>query len=612
MCGIVGFTGKHQAAPILLDGLSKLEYRGYDSAGIAVRNDSEDTIVVKAKGKLKNLSEKTDDGKAVKGTCGIGHTRWATHGEPSELNAHPHASDDGNVVGVHNGIIENYQELKEKLLKKGYTFYSQTDTEVAIKLVDYYYKKYLGTPVDAINHAMVRIRGSYALELMFKDYPEEIYVARMDSPMIIGVADGECYVASDVPAILKYTRKVYYIGNLEIGRLADGHATFYNLDGDEIEKDPVEITWDAEAAEKGGFEHFMMKEIHEQPKAIADTLNSVVKDGKIDLSAVGLTDEDIKNTSQIYIVACGSAYHTGVVTQYVMEDLARVPVRVEVASEFRYRRPILDKNGLVIVVSQSGETADTLAALREAKNQGVKTLGIVNVVGSSIAREADHVFYTLAGPEIAVATTKAYSAQLIAGYVLSIQFAKVLGQITDGQYADYIAELNTIPEKIEKIIEDKERLQWFASKQINAKDIFFIGRGIDYAISLEGSLKLKEISYIHSEAYAAGELKHGTISLIEDETLVIGLLTQDELYEKTISNMVECKSRGAYLMGVTTFGNYAIEDAVEFATYIPKIDNHFTASLAVVPLQLLAYYVSVAKGLDVDKPRNLAKSVTVE
>ena len=612
MCGIVGFTGKHQAAPILLDGLSKLEYRGYDSAGIAVRNDSEDAIVVKAKGKLKNLSEKTDDGKAVKGTCGIGHTRWATHGEPSELNAHPHTSDDGNVVGVHNGIIENYQELKEKLLKKGYTFYSQTDTEVAIKLVDYYYKKYLGTPVDAINHAMVRIRGSYALELMFKDYPEEIYVARKDSPMIIGVADGECYVASDVPAILKYTRKVYYIGNLEIGRLADGHATFYNLDGDEIEKDPVEITWDAEAAEKGGFEHFMMKEIHEQPKAIADTLNSVVKDGKIDLSAVGLTDEDIKNTSQIYIVACGSAYHTGVVIQYVMEDLARVPVRVEVASEFRYRRPILDQNGLVIVVSQSGETADTLAALREAKNQGVKTLGIVNVVGSSIAREADHVFYTLAGPEIAVATTKAYSAQLIAGYVLSIQFAKVLGQLTDEQYAGYIAELNTIPEKIEKIIEDKERLQWFASKQINAKDIFFIGRGIDYAISLEGSLKLKEISYIHSEAYAAGELKHGTISLIEDETLVIGLLTQEELYEKTISNMVECKSRGAYLMGVTTFGNYAIEDAVEFATYIPKIDNHFTASLAVVPLQLLAYYVSVAKGLDVDKPRNLAKSVTVE
>ena len=612
MCGIVGFTGKQQAAPILLDGLSKLEYRGYDSAGIAVRKDTNETIVVKAKGKLKALAEKTDDGKAVKGTCGIGHTRWATHGEPSEINAHPHVSDEGNVVGVHNGIIENYQELKDKLTKKGYVFYSQTDTEVAIKLVDYYYKKYLGTPVDAINHAMVRIRGSYALEIMFRDYPGEIYVARKDSPMIIGVTDGECYVASDVPAILKYTRNVYYIGNMEIGRLADGHATFYNLDGDEIEKAPVEITWDAEAAEKGGFEHFMMKEIHEQPKAIADTLGSVIKDGKIDLSVVGLSDEDIKNTSQIYIVACGSAYHTGVVTQYVMEDLARVPVRVEVASEFRYRKPILDPHGLVIVVSQSGETADTLAALREAKEQGVKTLGIVNVVGSSIAREADSVFYTLAGPEISVATTKAYSAQLIAGYVLSVQFAKVLGKITEEQYSDYIEQLHTIPDKIEKIIEDKERLQWFASKQVNAKDIFFIGRGVDYAISLEGSLKLKEISYIHSEAYAAGELKHGTISLIEDGTLVVGLLTQSDLYEKTISNMVECKSRGAYLMGLTTFGNYAIEDAVEFATYIPKIDDHFSASLAVVPLQLLAYYVSVAKGLDVDKPRNLAKSVTVE
>lgn len=612
MCGIVGFTGKQQAAPILLDGLSKLEYRGYDSAGIAVRKDTNETIVVKAKGKLKVLAEKTDDGKAVKGTCGIGHTRWATHGEPSEINAHPHVSDDGNVVGVHNGIIENYQELKDKLTKKGYVFYSQTDTEVAIKLVDYYYKKYLGTPVDAINHAMVRIRGSYALEIMFRDYPGEIYVARKDSPMIIGVTDGECYVASDVPAILKYTRNVYYIGNMEIGRLADGHATFYNLDGDEIEKAPVEITWDAEAAEKGGFEHFMMKEIHEQPKAIADTLGSVIKDGKIDLSVVGLSDEDIKNTSQIYIVACGSAYHTGVVTQYVMEDLARVPVRVEVASEFRYRKPILDPHGLVIIVSQSGETADTLAALREAKEQGVKTLGIVNVVGSSIAREADSVFYTLAGPEISVATTKAYSAQLIAGYVLSVQFAKVLGKITEEQYSDYIEQLHTIPDKIEKIIEDKERLQWFASKQVNAKDIFFIGRGVDYAISLEGSLKLKEISYIHSEAYAAGELKHGTISLIEDGTLVVGLLTQSDLYEKTISNMVECKSRGAYLMGLTTFGNYAIEDAVEFATYIPKIDDHFSASLAVIPLQLLAYYVSVAKGLDVDKPRNLAKSVTVE
>lgn len=612
MCGIVGFVGKDQAAPILLDGLSKLEYRGYDSAGIAVRDNDSNIKIVKAKGRLKGLIEKTDAGHAVFGTCGIGHTRWATHGEPSETNAHPHTSDDGNVVGVHNGIIENYQELKAKLMKNGYSFYSSTDTEVAVKLVDYYYKKYEHTPVDAINHAMVRIRGSYALAMMFEEYPNEIYVARKDSPMIIGVADGNCYIASDVPAILKYTRNVYYIGNMELGRLADGKATFYNLDGDEIQKDLVEIKWDAETAEKGGYEHFMMKEIHEQPRAIQDTMNSKMKDGRIDLSDVGLSEDDIKNISQVIIVACGSAYHTGVVTQYVMEDLARIPVRVELASEFRYRKPILNKNDLVIVVSQSGETADTLAGLRLAKNQGVKTLGIVNVVGSSIAREADNVFYTMAGPEIAVATTKAYSAQLIAGYMLSIEFARVRGQITDEQYTDYIAELETIPDKINKILEDKERIQWFAAKQANAQDIFFVGRGIDYAICLEGSLKLKEISYIHSEAYAAGELKHGTISLIEDGILVIGSLTQPELYEKTISNMVECKSRGASLMALTTVGNYSIEDTAEFTVYVPKTDEHFAASLAVVPLQLLGYYVSVARGLDVDKPRNLAKSVTVE
>ena len=612
MCGIVGYIGNEQAAPILLDGLSKLEYRGYDSAGIAVRDSDGNINIVKAKGRLKGLIEKTDSGNAVPGTCGIGHTRWATHGEPSETNAHPHMSDDGNVVGVHNGIIENYQELKEKLLKKGYSFYSSTDTEVAIKLVDYYYKKYEHTPVDAINHAMVRIRGSYAFAFIFKDYPDEIFVARKDSPMIIGVSDGNCYVASDVPAILKYTRNVYYIGNMEIAKLGDGKAVFYNLDGDEIEKELVEIKWDAQAAEKGGFEHFMMKEIHEQPRAILDTLNSKLKDGKIDLSDVGLSDEDIKRISHIYIVACGSAYHTGVVTQYVMEDLARVPVRVELASEFRYRRPILDKDDLVIVASQSGETADTLAGLRLAKEQGVKTLGIVNVVGSSIAREADNVFYTLAGPEISVATTKAYSAQLIAGYLLSIEFAKVREQITEKQYFEYIEELKSIPEKINRIIEDKERIQWFAAKQANAKDIFFVGRGIDYAVCLEGSLKLKEISYIHSEAYAAGELKHGTISLIEDNILVIGSLTQPDLFEKTVSNMVECKSRGASLMGLTTFGNYSIEDTADFVVYIPKTDPHFAASLAVVPLQLLGYYVSVARGLDVDKPRNLAKSVTVE
>ena len=612
MCGIVGYVGNEQAAPILLNGLAKLEYRGYDSAGIAVRDGESPVEVVKAKGRLKALEEKTNNGLAIKGTCGIGHTRWATHGEPSENNAHPHISDDYNVVGVHNGIIENYQELKDKLVKNGYEFYSSTDTEVAIKLIDYYYKKYEHTPVDAINHAMVRIRGSYAFAIMFKEYPNEIYVARKDSPMILGVSDGNCYVGSDVPAILNYTRNVYYIGNMEIGRLADGNITFYNLDGDEIEKELVEIKWDAEAAEKGGYEHFMMKEIHEQPKAIADTLNSVLKDGKLDLSAVELSDEEIKKISQIYIVACGSAYHVGVVAQYVMEDLAKIPVRVELASEFRYRKPLLDPDGLVIVISQSGETADSLAALRLAKDKGLRTLGIVNVVGSSIAREADNVFYTLAGPEISVATTKAYSTQLIAAYCLAIQFARVRGEITDDVYSTYLEELKTIPDKIEKILEDKERIQWFAAKVANSKDIFFIGRGIDYAVSLEGSLKLKEISYIHSEAYAAGELKHGTISLIEDNILVIGVLTQSELYEKTISNMVECKSRGAYLMGLTTYGKYEVEDTVEFTVYIPKIDEHFAASLAVVPLQLLGYYVSVAKGLDVDKPRNLTKSVTVE
>lgn len=612
MCGIVGFTGKSQAAPILLEGLSKLEYRGYDSAGMAVRNGAAVTEIVKAKGRLKALAEKTNNGSSLLGTCGIGHTRWATHGEPSELNAHPHTSADGNVVGVHNGIIENYQELKDKLTRKGYTFYSQTDTEVAVKLIDYYYKKYEHTPVDAINHAMVRIRGSYALAIMFQDYPGDLYVARKDSPLVLGVKDGECYVASDVPAILKYTRTVYYIENLEMARLADGEITFYNLDGDTISKDSVLIEWDSEAAEKAGFEHFMMKEIHEQPKAVRETFHSVLKEGSLDLSSVGLDDEQIKSIQEITIVACGSAYHVGMAAQYVFEDLAKIPVRVELASEFRYRKPLLNPNGLVIVISQSGETADSLAALRLSKDNGIQTLGIVNVMGSSIAREADSVFYTFAGPEIAVATTKAYSAQLIAVYCLAIQFARIRGVIDDVVYHNLLEEIEAIPDKIQKILEDKERLQWFAAKQVNAKDVFFIGRGIDYAISLEGSLKMKEISYIHSEAYAAGELKHGTISLIEPGTLVVGVATQSELFEKTVSNLAECKSRGAYLMGLTTYGNYAIEDTVPFSVYIPKTDPHFSTSLAVIPLQLLGYYVSVAKGLDVDKPRNLAKSVTVE
>ena len=616
MCGIVGYTGKKKAAPILLDGLAKLEYRGYDSAGLAIRDGEANPVVVKAKGRLKVLAEKTDGGAALKGTCGIGHTRWATHGEPTENNAHPHIVDDYNVVGVHNGIIENYQELRDKMIRKGYKFYSETDTEVAIKTIDYYYKKYTHDPIEALAKTMVRVRGSYALAVMFKDHPGKIFVARKDSPMIIGCDKDASYLASDVPAILKYTRSVYYINDLEMACLEAGSVTFYNLDGDTIEKTPAEIDWDAASAEKGGFEHFMMKEIHEQPKAVQDTLNSViVPDGdsyKIDLSATSLTDEDLKSFEQIYIVACGSAYHVGCCTQYIIEQLAGIPVRCELASEFRYRTMPLNKNALCIIISQSGETADSLAALRDAKKNGIKTLAIVNVVGSSIAREADYVLYTLAGPEISVATTKAYSAQLAVCYVLSIKLALAKGTITEEQAKELTAEVMSIPCKINKVLEDKERLQWFAAKLAAQKDIFFIGRGIDYAITLEGSLKMKEISYIHSEAYAAGELKHGTISLIEEGTFVIGVLTQSGLYEKTLSNLVETKARGAYLMALTSFGNYAIEDSADFVVYVPKINELFAASLAVVPLQLLGYYVSCARGLDVDKPRNLAKSVTVE
>ena len=612
MCGIVGYTGRRQAAPVLLKGLSRLEYRGYDSAGMVVRNGSDAPEVVKAKGRLRVLAEKTNDGNALVGNCGVGHTRWATHGEPNEINAHPHVSDDMNVVGVHNGIVENYQELRDKLVRKGYSFYSQTDTEVLIKTVDYYYKKYGMGPTDALAKTMVRVRGSYALAVMFKDYPGEIFVARKDSPMIIGVNEDETWLASDVPAILSYCRSVYYIGNLEMARLSPGKAEFLNIDGDVIEKPLTQITWDAEAAEKGGYEHFMMKEIHEQPKAAGDTLRSALKDGQIDLSEAGLTDEAIGKIRQISIVACGSAYHVGVAAKYVTEDLARIPVQVELASEFRYRRPLLGADDLVVVISQSGETADSLAALREARKLGAQTLGIVNVVGSSIAREADHVFYTLAGPEIAVATTKAYSTQLAACYLIALRFAQARGTIDGERCAALVAELQTLPEKIARVLEDKERLQWFASKYAGAKDVFFLGRGVDYAVAMEGSLKMKEISYIHSEAYAAGELKHGTISLIEPGTLVVSIATQGGLYEKMISNMAEVKSRGGYLMGLTCAGHYSMEDTADFTVYVPCTDEHFMPSLAVIPLQLIGYYISVARGLDVDKPRNLAKSVTVE
>lgn len=617
MCGIVGFTGHHQAAPILLEALSKLEYRGYDSAGVAVRDGEKPAEVVKATGKLINLSQKIDGGRTLHGCCGIGHTRWATHGEPSEVNAHPHVSGncsgtgsgqvESEVVAVHNGIIENYQELSEKLQKNGYRFYSRTDSEVVVKLIDYYYRKYKMGPIDAINRTLVRVRGTYALCVMFKDYPDEIYVARKDAPIIVGTAEGESYVASDVPAILSYTRKVYYIDNLELARIAPGEVHFYDLNGDEVEKEPVDVPFSEEAARKDGFEHFMMKEIHEQPKVVRDTLHSALKDGKITLE---IPDDVLENVEQLYIVACGSAYHAGMVGQYVIEDLAGVPVRVELASEFRYRKMKLNKKALVVVISQSGETADTLAALRLAKEKGLPVAAIVNVVGSSIAREADFVFYTVAGPEIAVATTKAYSAQLISMYILAIKLALLNHSIDDA--APLLSELETLPSKIEEILKEKERIQWFAAKFAHIRDAFFLGRGIDYAASMEGSLKMKEISYIHSESYAAGEMKHGTISLIEDQTLVIGVNTQKELFEKTLSNMVETRSRGAYIAAITQSGCYSIEDNVNFTVYIPRINELFSASLTVIPMQLLGYYMAVARGLDVDKPRNLAKSVTVE
>ena len=597
MCGIVGYVGDEQAAPILLTGLSKLEYRGYDSAGIAVRNEATDKIaIVKAKGRLKTLIEKTDGGSAVPGTCGIGHTRWATHGEPSETNAHPHCTDDKSVVLVHNGIIENYQELKAKLFRSGYTFYSQTDTEVAVKLVDYYYKK----------------TGQYYYLMEAFSGAGKLFAARKDSPLIIGKSENGSLIASDVPAILDQTRRVYYIGNLEIAELSRDEIHFYNIDREEIEKDVVEIQWDAAAAEKGGYEHFMLKEIHEQPKAVQDTIGAYVKEGHIDFSETGLTDEKLASLKRIYIIACGSAYHVGMVGKYVIESMAKIPVEVDVASEFRYRDPILVEDSMVVIISQSGETADSLAALRLAKDRNVPVLSVVNVVGSSIARESDYTLYTYAGPEISVATTKAYSTQLIVMYLLAIQSAFVQGKLEEGKVTRLLAEMETLPDKISRVLDDKERIQWFASKYANAHDIFFIGRGIDYAISMEGSLKMKEISYIHSEAYAAGELKHGTISLVEDGTLVIGVMTQKDLFEKTLSNMVEVKSRGAYLMGLTSYGNYSIEDTADFSVYVPKTEKYFTTSLAIVPLQLMGYYVSVAKGLDVDKPRNLAKSVTVE
>jgi len=608
MCGIVGYIGSEQAAPILLNGLAKLEYRGYDSAGIAVY-DGENVNMVKSKGRLKVLSELTHDGTTLSGTLGIGHTRWATHGQPSDKNAHPHYNKDESIAVVHNGIIENYIKIKDKLERRGYEFLSDTDTEVVAHLLDYYYK---GNPLEAITKIMHRLEGSYAFGIIFKDHPEELYAVRRDSPLIVGHTDGGSIIASDVPAVLKYTRDVYFIENEEIVRLTSDDMEFYTVDEEPIQKESVHIDWDVNAAEKDGYEHFMLKEIYEQPKAVSDTFSPRIKNGQIIIEELGMSEEDIKGIKKLMIVACGSAYHTGMTSKYIFEDLARIPVEVDLASEFRYRNPILEDGTVVVIISQSGETADSLAALREAKEKGVKVLGIVNVVGSSIAREADNVMYTWAGPEIAVATTKAYSTQLIALYLLAMKFAHARGQLKDTGLAKMINDLKRLPEQIEMLLNNKLKIQKFANRYLAAKDVFFIGRGIDYAISLEGSLKLKEISYIHSEAYAAGELKHGTISLIEDGTLVAAVLTQEALYKKMISNIVEVKTRGAFVMSVTNTENVEAGNVSDYTIYIPKTNKYMTNSLAIIPLQLFGYYISVGRGCDVDKPRNLAKSVTVE
>ena len=610
MCGIVGYVGDEQAAPILLTGLSKLEYRGYDSAGIAVRNEATDKIaIVKAKGRLKTLIEKTDGGSAVPGTCGIGHTRWATHGEPSETNAHPHCTDDKSVVLVHNGIIENYQELKAKLFRSGYTFYSQTDTEVAVKLVDYYYKK-TGTPLEAISRAMLRIRGSYAFGVIFKDYPGKLFAARKDSPLIIGKSENGSLIASDVPAILDQTRRVYYIGNLEIAELSRDEIHFYNIDREEIEKDVVEIQWDAAAAEKGGYEHFMFKEIMEQPEALRRAILPRIKDGEVVFDGLQL---DISRYDSIKIIACGSSYHVGMVGKYNLEKLARIPVEVVLASEFRYCDPIIDSRTLVVVISQSGETLDTMAALREAKSLGARIVSIVNVVGSSIARESDDVLYTWAGPEIAVATTKAYSTQMAVLDLLAIYLAGQRKTITAEDMRRLTSAIAALPAQVEQILSNREQIQYYASQYFNHDSVFFIGRNLDYALGMEGSLKLKEISYIHSEAYASGELKHGTISLIEPGTLVVALGSYTPLFDKAMSNVIEVKARGASVLALATESHRAeMESRVDGILTIPDTELMFLPLLGVVPLQLFAYYVALQRGCDIDKPRNLAKSVTVE
>ncbi|MFL0248422.1 glutamine--fructose-6-phosphate transaminase (isomerizing) [Candidatus Clostridium stratigraminis] len=608
MCGIVGYIGKREAASVLINGLSKLEYRGYDSAGVAII-ENEILKVTKCKGRLANLEEKLKN-EPIHGTVGIGHTRWATHGEPSDLNSHPHSNTNGTISVVHNGIIENYIRLREWLSAKGYKFMSETDTEVIPHLVDYFYE---GNLEEAVMKAISKMEGSYAIAVVSTHEPEKVVAVRKDSPLIAGLGENEFFVASDIPAILNYTRDVYLLNDKEIVVLTRDGIKLLTEDGEEIKKDIFHVTWNADAAERGGYEHFMIKEIHEQPKAIRDTMTSRIALGKpITLDKIKLTKEELENIDKVYIVACGTAYHAGVVGKYVIEKIARIPVEIDIASEFRYRNPIINEKTLMIVMSQSGETADTLAALREAKKHGARVLAITNVVGSSVSREADDVLYTWAGPEIAVASTKAYVTQLIAMYIVALFFAEYKNTLTSEQIEALKKEMLELPEKAEEALKHKEVLQKFASKTYMHKDMFFLGRGLDYAVAMEGSLKVKEISYIHSEAYAAGELKHGPIALIENGTVVIALATQEELFDKMVSNIKEVKTRGANVLAFAFEGNETIEKTVDSALYIPKTVEIFAPVLSVIPLQLLSYYMAVQKGCDVDKPRNLAKSVTVE
>ncbi len=607
MCGIVGYIGKDEAVPVLLNGLAKLEYRGYDSAGISVYHNGIYTI--KAKGRLKTLEDKIADTGVVSSHIGIGHTRWATHGAPSDRNSHPHNSQSGKISVVHNGIIENYMEIKAFLEEKGYHFVSETDTEVVAQLFDFYYE---GDPVATLRKVIGKIRGAYALAILCLDHPDSLVAVRKDSPLIVGLSQEENYVASDIPALLEYTREYYLLEENEIVFLTKEGVTLYDLDGKQIHKDVFHVTWDIDAAEKGGYDYFMMKEMMEQPEALKKTIFPRMTETGIRFETLSLTEEEIKYFNRIHIVACGSAWHAGIVGKYVMEEVGRIPVEVDIASEFRYRNPILNKNDLCIIISQSGETADTLAALREAKRQGVKVLSVVNVVGSSIARESDDVLYTWAGPEIAVATTKGYTTQLSLLYLVSLYFAKVRGTLGEEALQNYLADLRLLPQKTEEILKLDGRMAELAKKYANRNNVFLIGRGLDYAAAMEASLKLKEISYIHSEAYAAGELKHGTISLIEEGTLVIAIATQERLFEKLVSNVKEVKARGAKVVAITTEGGLAMEEVADEVIYLPPSGDIFTSSYNVLPMQLFAYHTAVERGCDVDKPRNLAKSVTVE